>query len=205
MEAFETIEHKGFTIALHVDEDPQNPRDVFDHLGIILHKSNRYLLGDELSTEEEMISIAEREDVFVLPVFAHIHSGVVLSTASFSDVWDSGQCGIIYCEKDEARKEYPNTPEDKLEEFVWERLKAEVEEFSAYLSGSVYGYVMTEPEGIEEHSVWGFYSTEDALNDAKEHAEATALPQKCKVQELPSCSGMGTEPCQLKLGHLLNR
>lgn len=185
----ETIEHNGFTIALYVDDDPQNPREVFDHLGQILYKSDRYLLGDEQATEEEMISISEREDVFVLPVFAYIHSGIVLSTSSFSDIWDSGQCGIIYCEKDEARKEYPNTPEDKLEEFVWERLKAEVEEFSAYLSGSVYGYVMTEPEGISEHSVWGFYSTEDALSDAKSTAEATALPQKCKVKPGPMCSG----------------
>jgi hypothetical protein len=42
--------------------------------------------------------------------------------------------------------------------------KPEVKEFSAYLSGEVYGYVIDD----DGDSCWGFYSVEDAIEAAKE-------------------------------------
>ncbi len=197
MEPVQTIEHNGYTIKIFVDEDPQNPREEFDHLGKILYVSSRYLLGDEETDSDSIREVQEREDVIALPVYAYIHSGVVLGTSEFSCKWDSGQSGIIYCEIEDAKKEYPDLSAEELDKVVRERLKAEVEEFSKYLSGEVYGFTVTEPTGFNENSCWGFYDIEDAIADAKVFAENTPIPQVCMTFEgTETCVGTGGAGCQ---------
>jgi len=47
MEAFKTIEYRGFNINLHQDEDAQDPRQMFDGLGTMVCFHPNYILGDK--------------------------------------------------------------------------------------------------------------------------------------------------------------
>jgi hypothetical protein len=175
MEPIQVIQHLGYTIKVFIDEDPTNPRKDFDHLGKILYVSLQHELGDEKVNQEVIEDILQRDDIIALPVYAYIHSGVALSTTPFSCRWDSGQSGIIYCELPTAQDEYPELSEDELKNQIFEIFKAEVEEYSKYLSGEVYGFVITEPTGINEHFCCGFYSLDDCISDAKMFAEHTPI------------------------------
>ena len=197
MGPIQSIDHLGYTINIFIDEDPDNPRDVFENLGKMLYVSSRYILGDKQTDVDTIKEIVERNDVIALPVYAYIHSGVVLGTSEFSCKWDSGQSGIIYCEVEDAKKEYPNLEDDELNKVVRERFKAEVKEFSQYLSGEVYGFVITEPTGINEHSCWGFYSLDDCIADAKAFADVTPILQQCMTFGTEICStNTGDQSCQ---------
>jgi hypothetical protein len=172
MQIIESREIKGHRVNVIPDEHAENPREAFDQLGTILYlKSSRYTLGDEGVTIGEIEETASRNDVYYLPVFAHIHGSIVLNTGGFGDPWDSGQSGIIYVEKAKVEKEYQG--HSYTEETILARLKAEVEEHSAYLSGCVYGFQVLAAcdkcghEGVSD-SCYGFYSIEDAFTAAEE-------------------------------------
>lgn len=163
----EEIEYKGHTIRIEPDEDAENPRKEFDNVGTILYTSARYTLGDKQVDRDEITAIANDPDNIVLPVYAYIHSGIRLSTGPFSCPWDSGQCGIIYCTKARAVKEWG--AETAIED-AKRYLEGEIETFNSYLSGNVVGYTITGPLG--DDSCWGFYPDEkggyeDAISEAK--------------------------------------
>ncbi len=160
MEPFETIKYKGCTIELHQDEDPASPRED-ENVGEILYTSTRYNLGDRRSTREEMDRIVESSENIYLPVYAYIHSGIALNTTGFSCPWDSGQCGIIWCTKKEAVKEwgksrFTKTVQDKALKY----LAGEIENFNTFLSGRIVGFISKDEDGEELDSCWGFYPDE---------------------------------------------
>lgn len=194
--AIETINHNGWTIQVFTDPAPLNPRTTWDHLGTILYTSDRYLLGDKKVSLEEMQEIAQRDDVFCLPVFAYIHDNVMLDTG---DKRDSSQCGIIYVDKGKARREFewedrPGLP--GLKERVLEVFKTEIKEFSAYLSGSVYYYKITEPLGIVDHDFGQFCDIDECIESAKAEADSMSLPVGCsKVEAVGVCSGVASCSC----------
>jgi hypothetical protein len=169
-DAVETHEYNGYNIKILFDIDPINPREEYDHLGTMLYVSRRYLLGDKCVSSEEIEETVERDDLYYISVYAHIHGGVLLSTHGFSDPWDSGQCGIIYVEKEKLAKEFPDLSGDDLDAKAEEILRSEVEEFSHYLSGEVYGFHV-EKDDKHVDSCYGYYSVEDALEAAKERIQ----------------------------------
>jgi len=176
----DTIKHNGLTIEIHTDDDPESPRE-WDNLGKILYTSDRYTLGDERVSTEEIKDILARKDVIVLPVFAYIHSGVALSTAPFSCSWDSGQCGIIYVEREAVLKEWSRKRlTKKLTNKIEDILRAEIQTYNEFLSGEVYGYVVKtsiqcghcgHSEDEELESCWGFYGRDDCIEEAKSVAD----------------------------------
>lgn len=190
--AIQVIDHNGYTIKVFPDDIPENPRTNFPHLGRMLYTSSRYELGDDRVSSDVIDDILKREDVFALPVYAFIHGNVVLHVQAFEDRFDSGQSGVIYCERKDANAEYPELSGNDLQKKVFERFKAEVEEFSHYLNGEVYGFEITEPHGITEHSCWGFYSIEDCIEDAKLFADENPVLQACGTFE-------GNKNCCVKL------
>jgi hypothetical protein len=161
MEPFETIEYKGCTIELHTDEDASSPRED-DNVGEILYmQTSRYTLGDRGTTPEEMDSIRESSDNIYLPVYAYIHSGTRLNTTGFSCPWDSGQCGIIWCTKAKAVKEFGQKRFTKaVQDKALKYLRGEIETLDAYFNGEVFGYIAKDPDGEEIDSCWGFYPEE---------------------------------------------
>lgn len=162
MHPFETITYKRCTIKLVQDEDPESPRE-WDNVGEILYTSSRYTLGDRRTTSEEIGEITRRPDVLWLPVYAYIHSGITLRTRPFSCPWDSGQCGIIWCTKERAVKEWgKKLCTVAVQKKALTRLRGEIETYNSYIQGDVAGFIAENPEGEHIDSCWGFYPDDTA-------------------------------------------
>lgn len=120
----------------------------------------------------------------VLPVGMIEHSGVayyVGSGAHWCDPggWDSGICGFIL-DTPKSRKECGGDDDAYYTpELIEECLRGEIEEYSKWANGEVYGYVIKtipddeDDEGDEIDSCWGFIGMEWVTEAAKE-----AVPDK---------------------------
>jgi hypothetical protein len=121
----------------------------------------------------------------ILECFLHDHGGIMMSTGAFSCPWDSGPVGLIYCSMETARKEWGggNASDEEVRERAESYLKGEVSEYSSYLEGSVYGFVIRDDEGEELESVWGFYDMDHCKEEAKSTAEylASKIPQQLEL------------------------
>ena len=153
------------------DETPESPRD-WDNLGSIVCWSRKYDLSDKGLVAQfptpDSFNPQNSDYVCCLPIYMYDHSGVWLSTLNtypFNDRWDAGQKGWIFATKEKTEKEFgPIT--DEIKDKVIEILISEVETYSQFLSGEVYGYVLSQIVECEkcrhknkEHieSLWGFF------------------------------------------------
>jgi len=109
----------------------------------------------------------------VLPLYLLDHSGLWLSTGKFScdpGGWDTSFVGFAYVKKDTLLKEYGNLTDDTIVKAT-ECVLSEVETYSKYLAGDVYGYfinpIVEASPIICNDSCCGFYDIDDLLNDAK--------------------------------------
>jgi hypothetical protein len=165
-------------LTIFADEDPESPRE-WDNLGVMTCFHGRYNLGDETDLRsamfngwDELREHLEKEEgaLHILPLFLMDHSGLTMSTGSFGCPWDSGQVGFIYTTAEKMKE--MGTDEDNIEAC----LKAEVETYSQYLSGDVWGYVLYELKTCdlghvhkeETDSCWGFYGVDAAVEAGKE-------------------------------------
>jgi hypothetical protein len=148
----------GYTVKVVQDTDPENPRK-WDNLGTVAVLSRcRHHFGDEHLSHEEIDRIANDKRNIVLPVYIYDHSGITINTTGFSCSWDSGQVGIIYISRKDAVKEWGKTIcTASVVQRARKCLKAEIETLDQYVTGSVYGYIVEDPEGEETDSCWGFY------------------------------------------------
>jgi hypothetical protein len=165
------IKYKKHTIQISHDDFSMHPRTDFDNLGSMVMFHNRYNLPNEGSYNKNDFNswaelekdIIRKEDIAVIiPVYMYEHSGVVLNTNGFSCPWDSGQVGFIFISKAKARtecswKQITKTRRERLEK----HLIGEVEVYSQYLNGDVYGYTVLNEEGEEIEAVdgssWGYF------------------------------------------------
>lgn len=104
-----------------------------------------------------------REQFFMYPVFLYDHTNLEVSLRPFSCPWDSGQLGYIYVSRKKARIEFPNLSESKFENQVLKNLESEIEAYSQYMNGEVYGYVEQTTDGTDGDSCWGFYGVDDMI------------------------------------------
>ena len=163
------------TLRIKADTCPMNPREDSCHSSVIIYSSHRYLLGDK--RVEQGTEVSTRDNI-VLPVYAYIHSGVALNTTGFSCPWDSGQSGFIYENKAEIRKEFGvKRISPKLRKQVENRMKAEIEVFSKYLNGEVYGFVIEDEQGEEVDSCWGFFGDNWKTNGMADYVPEELHPQ----------------------------
>lgn len=188
--------YKGFHISIKVDTDPQNPREEYDHIATMICFHRRYILGDEHTYDNAREAVSDitgidvddlpddigeaLKDFYWLPLHLYDHSGITMNTTGFSCPFDSGQVGIIYIPKATAHTEWPFQPDETKEardERILTYMRNEVEEYDNYLTGTVYGYVLStvdedeEPdEELDNGSCWGFAGDyeENALKEAKE-------------------------------------
>lgn len=151
-----------YSIEIMNDADPISPREC-QNLGTILYTSLRYSLGDKWVDSNDINSVINDPDNITLPVYAYIHSGIVLNTTGFSCPWDSGQSGVIYVSKEKIRNEFKvKRISASLKEKVINYLRSEVDVFSKYLSGEVYGYRILDENGDVVDSCYGFFSYKEA-------------------------------------------
>ena len=179
MNVIETIEYKGHVISVSPDDNPSDPREN-DNLGTMICFHRRYNLGDKhkFSDSQEFLEWLKenKNDIAIcLPIFMYEHSEVSLSTSNkkypFNDRWDAGQVGIVYVTKETLKKEYPiDQPQEKTIEIATNVLVAEVEEYSRYLNGDIYGYQISATEGSPKlctDSCWGFDDMNYMIDEAK--------------------------------------
>lgn len=142
----------------------------------------------------EDFSLKELEDIIysfdyyvILPIYLYDHSGITISTGSFSCPWDSGQAGWIYATMETFLKETGYTEEQLFKEGKAEEiLSGEVKTLDMYLQGYVYYFLLEEKETCEHcnhveykhvDSCGGFYA-----NTAEELAKEIAgyLPEEAE-------------------------
>lgn len=173
-----TETYKGYTIEIHSDEDPSNPREEFDHMGTMVCFHRRYTLGDKHNFSlEDAQAFEETFDGLLLPLFLMDHSGLSISVRPFGCPWDSGRIGFIYVTRETIKKEYGN---DSLESFEKAKkyLTGEAKDYDSYLRGDVYGYIVKDDEGNELDSCWGFIGDmEYPIEQAKEQIDWIAQNQ----------------------------
>jgi hypothetical protein len=176
-EVFATAEVNGKTIDVMLDNFPLDPRKEWEHDSLMVCFHRNYDLGDEHTyIKADFDSWQGLYDQLVkdgyqtiLALFLYDHSGLsIRAVQSFYGraphaEWDSGQVGFI-AHKGKAQ---------------FDLLKAEVEEYDHYLTGSVVGYLVYEmvtcshcnhTEKVISDSSWGYYSVDEALAAGKEVA-----------------------------------
>jgi hypothetical protein len=127
----------------------------------------------------DRIESALRDGYVILPLYLYDHSGITISTGSFSCPWDSGLVGVIVCDNDTIEKEWAGD-RDRAEKC----LQAEVEVYDQYLTGDVWGFIAEErdvdenadPDELDDNegwevtdSCWGFYGSDPETNGIKDH------------------------------------
>ena len=159
-----TINYKGYDIDKNVDEQAEAPDQwgnedlflVYDHRGFTIERKGY----DPTDIYEHCMETKKwfYEGYYVFPVYAYIHSGVVLSLGNdsypFNDQWDVSMKGFILVKR--------------MKGWSWQRNKAKeiapylITEWNQYLSGDIY-YEANESCG-------GFYGHDFENNGLLEYA-----------------------------------
>lgn len=123
------------------DAGDSNPRD-WDNLGHMVCWHNRYTLGDTQPKEDPEEWMRENGPFFVqLPLYLYDHSGITMSTKSFSCPWDSGQVGVIVVKADDVREEYGvKGLNGVIKKRVIACLESEVKVYDQHLRGAVWWF-----------------------------------------------------------------
>lgn len=158
----------GATLTIFYDECPSNPRTEYDcNIGAFIVPGRCRYVGSEYdfpldfsSRKNDENALEKSSDIVAyLPVYVYDHSGVCLNTTGFLCPWDSGQIGWIVATR-EALKRAGFTDWKRISKkrraTLENWLRAEVETFSAYLSGEVYGFTVESASGEETDSCWGY-------------------------------------------------
>jgi len=125
-----------------------------------------YKEQQEWVREQRLMIQEEFEKTYVsLPLYLYDHSGLSMSTSSFSCPWDSGQVGFIYAKKDDD------------EELLRMLLVNEVEVYDQYLQGEVYGFVLLNEDGEEEDACWGFFGDDWRENGMADHVDISEVKE----------------------------
>lgn len=132
-----------------------------------------YLEEDVISaiSVQEIMEIS-KGNLIALPLYLMDHSGISMQTSDYNDPWDSGQVGWIWSTVDKAEKISGKQGLSAEELRSW--LESEVKQYSQFLEGDVYGYIIEKYEKgdwCECESVWGYYpSTNDSLRELSDEA-----------------------------------
>jgi len=90
-------------------------------------------------------------------VYIYDHSGITISTSSFSCRWDSGVVGFACQSKAVVRENLSvQRISAKTEERVQGWITSDVKVWDDYLTGNIWGFTL-EHKGEEVDSCWGFY------------------------------------------------
>lgn len=176
------------SIHIHIDYDDSG-LTIDDLLGEITpwsvaYSSNRYTLGTEQMSADEIESIAEDRRYWSAPVYAYIHSGVTISMGKFGCPWDSGQSGIVYAEKVEIAKSLGHKRWNQHTAARAQKIATSIiEELDLILRGEIYRYEITDDDGTHLDSCGGFVGKDHCREDA-ESAAAYYRAEKQRTADL---------------------
>lgn len=177
------------------DSSADSPRD-WDNLGTMVCFHRRYDLGDkhnyssdDYNSWEEMKKAIQKEEnpAVILPLYMYDHSGISISTSPFSCRWDSGQIGFILVSKKKALEEFGGKiVTAKLKERIEKILELEVETYTQYVEGDVYGFQIVDEDDNIIDSCYGFYGSdhkESGMLDYIDH-ELLGLSSREELEQL---------------------
>jgi hypothetical protein len=166
------------------DSSAESPRE-WDNLGKMICFHNRYDLGDkhnynadDYSGWEEMKQaiIKEENPAVILPLYMYDHSGISISTSPFSCRWDSGQIGFVLVSKKQALEEFGGVRVSSKKKVKIESIiEAEVETYTKYVEGEVYGFQIVDEDDEVIDSCYGFYGTDFATNGMLDYIDHNLL------------------------------
>ncbi len=187
----------GYKVFLEQDTDATSPREN-DNVGKMICWNRQYDLGDDhdFSTPEDFLAWKKEqedagEEFLMLPLTILDHGNLWMQVGQRGTFacdpggWDQSQVGWIYVTKKKALAEYgvPLKGKNKfrsLKASEWKaeaekHLRGETEEYSNYLSGDVWGYIIEDKTGEQADSCWGYighkYAKEAALDALKAHVK----------------------------------
>lgn len=181
------------TLKIVKDDTSSNPREEFDNLCFMNFEHRRYNLGDENIKEvlldklglsysdlnnRELIQKAKKQGVIFhsMPVYMYEHGNIALSLKPFHCPWDSGQLGEIFVFTDDVKNEFSvkrfgkKIKTDILEKII-KNMVSEIETYSQYLSGDVYGFQIVDEDDNIIDSCYGFYGSDFQENGIKEYID----------------------------------
>jgi len=160
-----------------------NPRE-WDNLGTMVCWHPRYNLGDEQISQDDaqeyVNKFFNKKKYLTLPLYLYNHSGITMNTCGFSCQWDSGMVGFIYISYEKIQSEYGSMNTEQINK-VREYLINEVKVYDQFLTGDVYGYIISNDENDHIDSCWGFYGYDYCLNEAKAYIDS-CLPIQLKLE-----------------------
>lgn len=175
----EQFTHNGYTVKIIQDHDAQAPNDDGDDNGLFLVTTKNRHFQVLQNGDDAQACYADkdlRRTHWVFPVYAYVHSGVALSLdreGQFADMWDSGHIGFVFAAKSEWRYQYR---ERKKCVSAFKAAGSLVEQWNQYLSGDVYGFEITTPDGRDVDSCWGHYGLDWAIQAAKDAVPVEPAP-----------------------------
>lgn len=116
---------------------------------------------ENMRVPQLMTLLNDAADLVLMPLYLYDHGGITISTSAFSCLWDSGQIGWIFADREMIVKEHGVCNKRTLAR-TREILEGEVQTYDLYLTGQCYGYRLYEGEE-ETDSCWGFLGDSDSL------------------------------------------
>lgn len=148
------------------------PSDRGEYLDIIYHILCDSLidktLRKEMHSQYQAFEMGEKDasDMEMLfdklavisPVYAYEHSGITVSTAPFSCTFDSGQVGVAVYTKEQLLIDRQQKRFTKAcARYATSCIQDIIETIDDFLQGNCYGFRITDADGEELESCWGFY------------------------------------------------
>ena len=150
----EFVDKAGNKVIIVNDDCTESPREL-SNVGIMVCWHKRYHLGDKHSYACPNDFQVDTTDTIILPVYMMEHSSIELSTGSFLCPWDSGQIGWIYCKKTTVIENWGKW-DDSSKESAVKCMENEVEVYSDYVNGDVFGYEKYDENDELIDSCYGF-------------------------------------------------
>jgi hypothetical protein len=155
---------KRFELKVERDDDPMNPRTEWDNITTMICVGKYSYLGDkhnykssDFDSWEELKEQIESDYkvLSIKPLYVYDHSGITISTSSFSCQWDTSRIGWVFIHEKQLNSmcgEDFERGEEKLSLI----LDGEVKTYDEYLTGEVYKFEVYEIETCDkghEHKV----------------------------------------------------
>ncbi len=152
----------GRKVEIWQDPHSESPREyITDSKFWTWHR--RYSSPDKHDRSEPMYQLPP--DTIGIKVWMYDHSGVTYAAADhnpFHCPWDSGQVGWIFISRADARKRLGvKRLTKKHVDQIRTQLIQEVEVYSMWASGEVYGFTVYDNDGEPADSCGGFYGCDE--------------------------------------------
>jgi hypothetical protein len=188
MEPIEKYEHKGYTVEIWQDEEPMSPAE-WDTLGTLVAFSDlerNYSFAEETAGSDATEALERSDgDTALLIRYLRLAEGKFAVPFYFADygsggarIWktDENPSGYIYTTEKRITELCGNDPRYHRPEWIESALEQELDTWSNYVEGNVFGFVVKSPTDEIMDSCWGFYadSGSDPYGSAKAEANASA-------------------------------